>query len=190
MTAPIAHDMKIWYSHVVTTQWAIDWPMSRPWFERCMRLSAIKRNGNPRPSLAPDSAEMMSRTALGTCFSAYRPLTMALARIGSVGVMHAEMASASRNVMSLMKRRMKPAEMNQPAVMMGPRSMKSDLASRRKYAAGRSMPANMTWIPITTRVIWNVKLRRSSSSNDVHCHGEIQSSPMGPTAASDERREG
>lgn len=85
--------------------------------------------------------------------------------------------------MPLTNRRMKPAETNQPMVMMGRRSMASDLHSRRTYAAGKSMPANMTWMPMTMRKIWNDRLCRASSSKSVHCHGEIQSSPIGPTAA-------
>jgi hypothetical protein len=40
--------------------------------------------GTPRPSFAPLSATMMSRTWRGTCDSAKRPLVMLLARTGSV----------------------------------------------------------------------------------------------------------
>lgn len=81
-----------------------------------------------------------------------------------MGVTQAAIQSASRNVRLGMKRRMKPAEMNQATVMTGKRSMNSDRHCRRRYAAGRSMPANMTWIPMTSRVIWNVRLCSASSS--------------------------
>lgn len=38
-------------------------------------------------------------------------------------------------------------------------------------------------MPMTSRVIWKVRLYLASSSKLTHCHGETQSRPMGPTAA-------
>lgn len=71
-----------------------------------------------------------------------------LARIGSVGVIHAEIASASKNVRPFTNKRMKPAEMNHAMVMIGKRRMKSDSASFFRYAAGNSIPANMTSVGV------------------------------------------
>lgn len=58
--------------------------------------------------------------------------------------MQAEIASASKKVKPLTKRRTKPAETNQAMVMIGRRRMKSESASFLRYAAGNSIPANMT----------------------------------------------
>lgn len=109
---------------------------------------------------------------------------LVLAKIGSVGVMQAAMARHSRKVKLGTKSMTKPAEMNQATVMIGRRRMKSESHSRLRYAAGRSIPANMTSagfgqalhqytkttqqekeakvsrIPMTMRVIWKVRLNR------------------------------
>jgi hypothetical protein len=49
-----------------------------------MRYVASSRKGNPNPSLAPASAEMISRSARGTYLSANGPFAMACDRTGSV----------------------------------------------------------------------------------------------------------
>jgi hypothetical protein len=51
-----------------------------------MRNVARSRKGNPKPSLAPASAEMISRSARGTYLSAKGPFAMACDRMGSVQV--------------------------------------------------------------------------------------------------------
>lgn len=84
------------YSRVSTTQSpnafvmlpsceaAGDWACSR-------RFMARPRNGEAKPSLAPASAEMISRSGRTTNLSAKGPLAMAWDRIGSVEVTQAPM---------------------------------------------------------------------------------------------------
>ena len=106
MTAPITAPSKMKYSQPSTTHVSIALPASPPRrptspdlaFMRGasglkltsssgvwrMRYVASSRKGNPNPSLAPASAEMISRSARGTYLSAKGPFAMACERTGSV----------------------------------------------------------------------------------------------------------
>jgi hypothetical protein len=72
-----------------------------------MRKVARSRNGNPKPSLDPASAEMISLRARGTYLSANGPLAMAWERTGSVEVTSEPMTMAvsvvSFGIMSLIQ---------------------------------------------------------------------------------------
>jgi hypothetical protein len=68
------------------------------WARRGEDSMTYRRNGNPNPSFAPASEEIISRRARGTNLSEKGPFATACDRIGSVHVTHEPMTMEARRV--------------------------------------------------------------------------------------------
>jgi hypothetical protein len=87
---------------------------------------------------------------------------MEFAKTGSVGVTQLPMTNDSRNVSPGIIHQIHSPQTNQAVVMTGPRRMRSDRHSLRRYALGSAIPVKRTWMAMTMRVIWNVRYSGSA----------------------------
>lgn len=101
-----------------------------------IRYVASSKNGKPKPSLLPASAEMISRSARGTYLSANGPFAMACDSTGSVDVTSEAMTMAvsvvSLGIISLMH----PVVQSHMIVMTGISSRAISFQRCQGYSAG------------------------------------------------------
>jgi hypothetical protein len=90
------------------------------------------------------------------------------------------MTRVSKNVNPGMRAQMSKLVMNHAAIMTGPRRVRSDIHSLRRYALGREIPVNKTWMPMTMRVIWKVSSFSASSSPFTQDEGLKKLAQYGP----------
>lgn len=101
-----------------------------------MRNVASSRKGNPKPSLAPASAEMISRSARGTYLSAKGPFAMACDRIGSVQVTCEAMTIAESVVSFGITSMTHPVVQSHMIVMIGTKTRTMSFQRCQGYFAG------------------------------------------------------
>ena len=96
-----------------------------------IRKMGRNKNGNPKPSFAPDSADSINRTDKFTLFSAKRPLTIELHNTGSVGAMQAAQTKASIKGIPQIAT-IPAADINHITTMTGPNSHINGVASLQR----------------------------------------------------------
>jgi len=101
-----------------------------------IRYTASIKNGNPNPSLAPASDEIISRSGRATYLSANGPLAMACERMGSVHVTHDAMTRAARSVTRGTVASTQSVVQSHMMVMMGSRQSAISFQRFRLYLAG------------------------------------------------------
>jgi hypothetical protein len=97
---------------------------------------ASSRKGNPKPSLAPASAEMISRSARGTYLSAKGPFAMACESTGSVLVTNDAITMAVRVVNFGIIKIMHPVVQSHIIVITGIRTRAMSFQRCQGYLAG------------------------------------------------------
>lgn len=107
------------------------------------------RKGKPKPSLAPASDEMISRSARGTNLSAKGPLATACDKIGSVQVTQDPITSAAKKVSLGTVTRMHKLVQIHMIVITGRRQIAISFHRACWYLAGSWNPAMTSCTPMT-----------------------------------------
>jgi hypothetical protein len=115
--------------------------------------TTYRRKGKPKPSLAPASDEMISRSARGTNLSAKGPLATACDKIGSVQVTQDPITSAAKKESLGTVMRMHKLVQIHMMVITGRRQIAISFHRVCWYLAGSWNPAMTSCTPITIRHI-------------------------------------